>query len=430
MPMDPSEQDAYAPDELIAYARAHSPFYRRLYAGFPDVPELTGLPVVDQAAFWEAHGHDRQEILTGTQLDGFVLNSGGTTGAPKHSYFAAREWEAATRLSARSFDAAGLRDGDRVATLFASGNLYASLMFATDSLKRIRAKVIQLPVGYSTDFAAAARVIETFGVNVLAGFPTHLLRIIDALDAQGTSAARIERMIFAGELFTPDQQGFLRARFPGLQVHSAGYASVEGGPSGYAGEDCTGSEHRAIDGGTAVEILDDETGAPIVESGQPGRLVFTSLVRRLMPLIRYPSGDRAQWVEPAGGADRKFLLLGRSEEAARVGSDTLQVSEAQAILEPFRERLGIEEFQLLVTREERHDRLCFRLLGFADAAARETGTVEILRVFLERRADFADAVQKKIMHPPTVEWVSRGQLVVHERTGKLRRVVDRRDASP
>ncbi len=92
----------------------------------------------------------------------------------------------------------------------------------------------------------------------------------------GPGGLRIEHIIYAGELFTPDQQAFLKPRFPGLQIHSAGYASVEGGPLGYADAGCDGSEHRVFDGSTRLEIVDEETGEPIEETGQPGRIVFTS----------------------------------------------------------------------------------------------------------------------------------------------------------
>lgn len=417
---------AYSPDELIVCARQRAPFYRRLYEGQPETPTLADLPVVDLDAYWLAHAHNRREVLTETQQDGFVLNSSGTSGTPKFSYCAASEWEASVGLSARSFDEAGLQDGDRVTTLFATGSLYASLLFATESLKRIRAGVVQFPVGYSAAFADAARVIETFNINVLAGFPTHLLRVIDALDAGKTDPARLEHIIYAGELFSPDQQASLRTRFPGLQIHSAGYASVEGGPIGYADAGCVGSEHRVYDGGTVVEILDEETGESIEEVGRSGRIVFTSLVRRLMPLIRFPTGDLAQWHEPTGQPNRKFSLLGRAGQGVRIATYNVGLSDVTAWLEPLREPYGIEHFQLVAAREGPLDCLTFRLVARASAQALTAGGDQILRVFQEKRPDIQTAVEMGIIHPPRVEWIGRDQLIINERTGKMLAVVDRR----
>ena len=419
--------DVYPVGELIALARAHSPYYQRLYASLPGEPSLADLPIIDQEEYWQAHTRDRREVLTAAPREGFVLNSGGTTGAPKYSYCDTQEWETGIALSARAFEAAGLRDGDRVANLFAAGNLYASFLYATASMLAMERKVLQLPLGYAASPGPAAGLVHALGANVLAGFPTHLLRIIDQIDQDKLEGVRIDRIVYGGELFTADQHAFLQTRFPGIEVRSAGYATVDAGLIGYADAACAAGEHRLFDGATLIEILDDETGQPVEDTGQPGRIVFTNLYRRLMPLLRYPSGDRAQWVEAPGTVDRKFRLLGRSEEAARVGSDMLQVSEAKAFLEPFRDRLGIEDFQLLVTRENLHDALTFRLVSHADAAMLDAGGEEILAAFRSRRPDFDDAARKGIMHPPRVEWVRRGQLTIHERTGKLLRVVDRRD---
>lgn len=415
-----------ATEEFIAHARANSPYYRRLYASLPEKLSLADLPLANQEEYWKAHARDRSEVLTGPLHDGFVLNSGGTTGAPKYSYFSSRDWDGTVALSARAFEAAGMQDGDHVANLFAAGNLYASFLFATCSMLTMERKVLQLPLGYSLSPEPAARLIHALKANVLAGFPTQLLRIIDVIDQEKLEGVRIDRIVYGGELFSSDQQKFLQGRFPGIQVRSAGYAAVDAGLLAYADAGCAAGEHRPFDGSTLIEILDEETGQPIEAAGQPGIVVSTNLVRRLMPLLRYPTGDRAQWMEAPGTPERKFLLLGRSDEAARVGSDTLQVSEAKALLEPFRDPLGIEDFQLLVTREHLCDALTFRLVGNADPQTLDAGGKEILRVFLARRGDFDDAATKGIMHAPRVEWVRRDQLLVHERTGKLLRVVDRR----
>ena len=235
-------------EELISLAREKSPFYRQLYAELPPQPSLRDLPVIDQEEFWQAHQQDRQSVLTGRQTDGIVLNSGGTTGAPKYSYFGDQEWDSIIALSARTFEAAGLQDGDRVANLFASGNLYASFIFATESMKWTRPKLMQLPLGFSPNLAPAAAIIHEFKANVLAGFPTHLLKIIDHLDREKMEGVRIDRIIYGGELFTKDQQAFLQGRFPGIQVCSAGYASVDAGVMGLADASCGGRRSHRLRG--------------------------------------------------------------------------------------------------------------------------------------------------------------------------------------
>ena len=412
--------------EIVAQAREHAPFYRELYADVPEEFSLQDLPVVDTERFWLAHQSDRNSVLTGPLNNGMVFNSGGTTGSPKFSYVTNDEYEAIVGLLARCYEAVGVRAGERVANLFASGSLYASFTFATDGLKRLRPGVVQFPLGYSADLAPAASVIQKFDINVLAGFPTHMLRLIEYMEQEGMSGVRIDRMIYGGEMLSQDQQTFLRTRFPGIEICSAGYASVDAGFIGYADTACAPGEHRVFDGSTLVEIVDEETEQPIEETNVPGRVVFTNLIRRLMPLVRYPTGDRAQWIEEQGSADRKFRLLGRSQEGARVASYTVGVAEVATWLEPLKASVNVQQFQLLVTREDRYDRLTFRVVGEGSREQLDRAAETLLETFARLRPEIQEDQRTGILHPPRIEWIRPGDLIVSERTGKLLRVVDRR----
>ena len=164
---------------------------------------------------------------------------------------------------------------------------------------------------------------------------------------------------------------------------------------------------------------------PSWKRGRPGRVVFTNLIRRLMPLIRFPTGDRAQWVEPAGAPDRKFLLLGRAGQVVKIAVDSLDLAEVAAWIEPLREPFGVEQFQLVISRVNLLDQVTFRLIG-RDASARTAAGEELLRVFRQRRPDIFETIDAGVLHPPVVEWVRREELIVSERTGKMLSLVDRR----
>lgn len=416
----------YSAEELVAFARANVPFYQQAYAGLPERATLAQLPVIEQKSYWEAHARDARELLSEPLTHGIVLNSGGSTGAPKFAYYNNEEWDSCVALEARAMEGTGLVDGDRVANFFASGYLYFSFILALESLKATRANVLQLPIGYFAPLPDAARLLRAFRVNVIAGLPTHLLSLIDYLEKNGFDDVRLERILFAGEPITADQRRYLQGRYPGVEIRSLGYASVDGGIIGYADASCGVGEHRVFDGAAILEILDEETDLPITESGRAGRLVFTNLVRRLMPTLRYPTGDRGQWVEPAGTTDRKFLLLGRAEESARLASYNVPVAEVTALLEPFRERLGIRHFQLAVTQENLRDKLTLRLVAAAGAEAREAAGHEITETFLREKPVLGEMVARGVVNPVAIEWITLAELETNPRTGKTRTVVDRR----
>ena len=416
----------YPLEELLAFAREHVPFYRSAYAGLPETLAFAHVPVLDQKSYWEAHGRDPRELLSEPLHHGVVLNSGGSTGEPKFAYFNDDEWDSAVALGARAIAATGLQDGDRVANFFAAGFLYASFVLVMEALKAIPARVLQLPIGYFAPLPDATRLARAFNVNVFAGLPTHLMGLVDHLEKQKVADVRLSHILFAGEPFTADQRRYLEGRFPGVQIRSLGYASVDGGMIGFADAGCGPGEHRVFDGAVVLEILDEETGERIDEVGRPGRLVFTNLTRRLMPMLRYPTGDRGQWVEPPSSAERKFLLLGRAEEAARLASFNVPVAEVSALLAPYRERLGIRQFQLVVAQHNLRDQLTLRLVSGVDEQDRAAAGAEIIETFLKQKPVLGEMVAKGVVNPVLVEWVGMTDLEVNARTGKTRMVVDRR----
>ena len=416
----------YSLDELVALARRGAPFYQQFYSGLPEHPTLTDLPVLDTAKFWEAHKRSPLEIVTGPLEPGIVLNSGGSTGAPKYSYFRDEEVETAVALTARALEHAGLQERDRVANLFAAGYLYGSFILATEAMRETPANVLQVPIGYFVPVPDAIRIIRHFQANVWAGFPTHIMNIVDQMDKENIQDVPLTRIVFGGEPFTPDQRSLLESRFPGIEIRSISYASVDGGVIGFAPRDCGPGEHRVVDGAALVEIHDEDTGEVIEEQGHPGKIIFTNLTRRLMPMLRYPTGDRGEWREPAGTSARKFMLLGRTDESVRLGSFNITVGEVAELLEPLRGPLLIRQFQIIVSQEVGRDGLTLRVASNAPESALESGRREILASFSKQKPVLAEAIKNGVVRPLTVEWIESSQMEVNARTGKLMTVIDRR----
>lgn len=308
-------------DDLVAHARTHSPFYRRLYADLPEGPlPLGALPIIDHVEFWSANGPDDNTVLTGPLREGIVFKSGGTTGSPKFSPYTRREWELKTSLMGMALAESGLEPGDRVGNLFRGGDLYASLL------------------------------------------------------SLGTAMLRCP---------------------------------------------CPFVDHMI------VEIVDEAGPDPIEEPDRPGKVVVTNLDRLLMPIIRYPAGDRAVWVDPPG-RDRRFRLLGRSEEGARIGAATLYVADVRQILAPFWKEAQVMDFQLVVRHIAKRDQLVLRLASLAPESVRQAMAPCIVAQLFVQRPELKHCVDDGSIHPPDVEWVHESDLERVPRTGKLRRVVDQR----
>ncbi|KMO97667.1 phenylacetate--CoA ligase family protein [Streptomyces roseus] len=417
--------------DLVRFARDRSPFYAELYADLPPhVSRVTDVPVVDQDAFWAANTLDGNRVLTAPLGEAVVFKTGGTTGTPRFSCYTREEWrEFVTAFGSGMVDA-GLRPGHRVADLFYAGELYASFLFILDSLAHAPVANVRLPIGGAAPIDSTLTTIEDFAADVLAGTPTTLCRMAEHLVAAGRELPGVEFLFFGGEALFEDQRRLLAAAFPRATPRSLGYASVDGGLLGgpVPGTDEDTRTHRPFAPHTLVEILDETTGEPIREPGRPGRVVVTQLYRHLMPVIRYPAGDRAEWIGAEGGA---FRILGRAQEGVRVGPVSLyaqDVTDAVAVADAHGLVTGT---QLVVRRWEGRDGLVLRL---ATAAGQDPAALEVLAKAVVTGLDAArplypDSVAAGFVHPLRVEWARHRDLVVNPRTGKLVRVLDERPTS-
>ncbi|GAA3132718.1 phenylacetate--CoA ligase family protein [Streptosporangium carneum] len=411
--------------DLVDFARRNSPFYAELYRDVPqDVSDLAQLPIIDQKAFWDANAWPDNRLLTGPLSDAGVYTSGGTTGAPKFSPWTRVEHADSVTAFGAGMVRAGLRPGHRVANLFFAGELYGGFLYIENALHHAPVENVRLPVGGAASDEYVADLIASFGVNVLAGEPMRLGKVADAVSARGRTADSVELLLFGGDLLFDDLRPRLARAFPGAAIASLGYASVD---AGLVGAPVPGDDvrvHEAFPDRTLVELVDDATGEPITVPGVPGRLVVTNLFRTLMPIIRYPVGDRAEWVD---AGCRRFRLVGRTTEGARVETVTMRTEDIRAVLISADEDRVMSGMQMVQRRWDGKDGLLLRL------AYVEEPPEDLARRFVDAvyaaRPLYPESVAQGLIHPLAVEWVRPSELVTHPRTGKLVQVVDERSHS-
>ncbi|MET9689869.1 phenylacetate--CoA ligase family protein [Streptomyces sp. NPDC006514] len=417
--------------DLIRFARHNSPYYRNLYASLPPhVDRLTDLPVVDQQDFWAANALHDSRVLTGGLSEATVYKTGGTTGSPKFSVYTRDEWRTFVTAFGDGLVDTGLRPGHRVADLFYAGELYASFLFVLDSLAHAPVDNVRLPIGGGAPLESTIPTLRDLAAQVLTGTTTTLCRLAEQVVASGIRLDSVELLLFGGEALFDDQRRLLASAFPGAEVRSVGYASVDAGLLGRPVPGPDARVHRAFTPYAVIEILDDSTDEPITEPGRPGRVVVTSLFRRLMPIIRYPAGDRAEWT---GAGPGHFRILGRAEEGVRVGPVSLYTQDAQDAVAAADTAGHVVGMQLVVRRWDGRDGLVLRLATAPGDDARDQvadGREALARAVVTEletvRPLYPDSVRAGFVHPLSVEWARHRDLAVNPRSGKLVRVLDER----
>ena len=415
-------------EEHLQFVRAHSPYFAEAWRGaWPEgapCPGLAALPVTDHAGYWAANSIVDNRLLTAPHDSGIVFTSGGTTGNPKFSFFSNEDWREFCGVFGGGLRRLGLRPGERVANLFYGGQLYASLLFFGRSLEESGVGVHYPLAGFVPPEELIHTMIQ-FRIHTLAGVPTTILHFLPELIRAGRENIELRRVLFAGESMYPDQIAAVQAAYPGCRVQSVGIAGVDFGEIGWCDESCGPGEHYVFDESIVLEILDEEN-RPIEEPGVPGAIHATNFQRKLMPIIRYPVGDMGMWLEPVTGKPRRFQLLGRTEKGARVGPMTLYLEDFQAILSRLAAQTGHTGFQLVVDHIEQRDRCTLRIAVPRPDAMPAALADAIRDALYTERPMFPDSIGNQIIHPLVIEWVEPHTLLRNPRTGKLRRLVDRR----
>ena len=354
----------------------------------------------------------RPEALVTAPPD-LAIESSGTAGHVTRVYLSRRELEYNARQGSLMLGLYGLGRGDRLLSTLGLDWGLGSLL--VERLVRYT-PVFSMVVGRVDPSEAYARLGE-YRFNVIVSDPFWLARLTEIARERGRPGP-MKVLIGGGEGITPRTRAELETFWGALVCMT--YASTEAAT--ILGFECT---HRA---GYHVNEFDFYIEIADPDADGYGEIVLTTVSRRVMPLIRYRTGDVARWVaEPcACGLPFRRLspLRGRLDE---------QVSCAWGNLRPdfFEPLLAgvpglVSDWQVAVYERDLATVVQIRLELVGDAAAREPAVQAVLGALQRARPDAWLAYCQRLIDLEVV-FVAPGTL----RTGrKLLRLVDERLTGP
>ncbi|MBA2956325.1 phenylacetate--CoA ligase [Nocardioides sp. MAH-18] len=216
-----------------------------------------------------------------------VHASSGTTGRPTVVGYTQADLDTWSEVMARSIRAAGGRPGDLVHVAYGYG-LFTGGLGAHYGAERLGCTVVPVSGGMTE---RQVQLIVDFGPRVIMVTPSYFLAILDEMDRQGVDprSTTLEVGIFGAEPWTDEMRRAVEERSGIRAVDIYGLSEVMGpGVSQESGETQDGL--HVWEDHFLPEVVDPVTLEPVAD-GERGELVFTSLTKQAMPVVRYRTRD-------------------------------------------------------------------------------------------------------------------------------------------
>jgi phenylacetate-CoA ligase len=237
--------------------------------------------------------------------------SSGTTGKPTVVGYTAKDIETWATVMARSIRAAGGRAGMMVHNSYGYG-LFTGGLGAHYGAEKLGCTVIPMSGGMTE---RQVQLIEDFKPDIIMVTPSYMLAILDEYRKQGRDprASSLKVGIFGAEPWTNSMRAEIEADFDMHAVDIYGLSEVIG-----PGVSCECVESKdglhIWEDHFYPEIINPETGQ-VVADGEQGELVFTSLTKEALPIIRYRTRDLTRLLPGTARSMRRMeKVTGRSDD--------------------------------------------------------------------------------------------------------------------
>ncbi len=240
-----------------------------------------------------------------------VHASSGTTGKPTVVGYTRKDIDTWSDLMARSIRAAGGRPGMLLHVSYGYG-LFTGGLGAHYGAERLGCTTVPMSGGMTE---RQVQLIQDFEPEIIMVTPSYMLAIADEFDRQGLDAREcsLKIGIHGAEPWTDAMRKEIEERLGMDAVDIYGLSEIMG--PGVANECIETKDGPTIwEDHFLPEVVDTETGEPVPD-GEFGEMVFTTLTKEALPMIRYRTRDLTRLLPPTARSFRRFeRVTGRSDD--------------------------------------------------------------------------------------------------------------------
>ncbi|RGE43274.1 phenylacetate--CoA ligase [Comamonas testosteroni] len=339
-----------------------------------------------------------------------VHASSGTTGKPTVVGYTKKDIDVWADLVARSIRAAGGKAGDLLHVAYGYG-LFTGGLGAHYGAERAGCTVIPMSGGQTEK---QVQLITDFKPDIIMVTPSYMQVIIEEMQRQGMDPAKssLRIGIFGAEPWTEAMRHELQTKGGLDAVDIYGLSEVMG--PGVASE-CVETKDGPViwEDHFLAEIIDPDTGEVLPE-GSEGELVFTSLSKEAMPIIRYRTRDLTRLLPPTARSFRRMgKIVGRSDDMLIIRGVNVFPTQIEEIVLQNEQLSG--QYQIVVTRDGNLDQVAVR----CELQPGGSGEAQQLADWVQQRI-------KTMIGISTAVEVLGSDSIERTLVGKARRVIDKR----
>ena len=398
-----------------------SPYYGKLYSEAGISPEsLKSIDDLHKLPF------TTKEDLRGCYPYGFLAVdqkevvrlhcSSGTTGNPTVIFHSEHDLKSWANLVARSLYATGARDTDVFQNICGYGLFTGGLGFQYGA-ECLGALTIPSAAGNSR---RQIKLMQDFSTTVVHAIPSYLTRLHDVFLELGLEPEKdtdLRVLVIGAEPHSEETRQRIEEMFGAKAFNSYGLSEMNGPGVAFECEHQTGL--HVWEDCFLTEIVNPETLEPVGE-GEIGELVFTTLDRQAMPIIRYRTRDLTQFLPgdcPCGRTHRRVgRIVGRSDDMFIVRGCNIFPTQIEKVL------MGLEgvgnDYVIVVENVDDNDQLTIKVEVSRDWFDGEYSRLEALAKTIMAQ------VRDEVLVTPRVKLLEPGALPKAE--GKAVRVQDLR----
>lgn len=344
--------------KLAAYVYERVPFYKRKFdemgvtpSDIKEIGDLSKLPFTVKEDLRDNYPYDLFAVPMNEVIR--VHASSGTTGKPTVVGYTRDDLATWSEVVARSFALSGAKPGDIFQNAYGYG-LFTGGLGMHYGAELMGLNTIPVSGGNT---ARQMMLLQDFGTDIMACTPSYSLTLADALIDAGIDPAdlKVRSFILGAEPWTDVMRDEIELKLQAHAVNIYGLSEIIG--PGVSNECVEAKDGMHIfEDHFVPEIIDPKTGEVLGE-GEVGELVFTTLTKQALPLIRYRTKDLCSLTYEACKCGRTHArmsrVLGRSDDMLVIRGVNVFPSQIEAAM------IGIEElsphYRLIVTRSNRLD---------------------------------------------------------------------------